>query len=170
MEKPLLYRLRRHKGGAVVNEIEAADEIERLQKALDQKTAEHADVVRRKRRKDEEIERLRGSMNYTLLKEQQAEIERLQAIENRLPKTKDGVRVVPGQDQAWGFRGGMWRQGWVVAQGAHDSGAVEISFEAGGWPVFCMPDVSDCYSTLEAAEAAQRAADRSKGDDRSGTD
>ena len=69
--------------------------------------------------------------------EQAGKIERLQAVVAKLPKTADGVRVVPGMT--------VYHRDW---QG-------KVTEERTSWAppypkVFCC-----CYSTREAAEAAE---------------
>lgn len=77
------------------------------------------------------------------------EIERLQAIVNKLPVTKDGVPVVPGTDCVWIDTG-------VV--GLRASGDIDRN----GWASFgdnygCCRSrrTTECYSTREAAEQAR---------------
>lgn len=89
-----------------------------------------------------------------VLHEAAAEINRLQAIVDRLPVTKDGVHAVPGDvelfhpahqihvlDRFWQSAGGDW-----MVQNSR-------SYEAGAR--YMAEVVSDCYSTREAAEAAR---------------
>jgi len=79
-----------------------------------------------------------------------AEITRLRAIVEKLPKTADGVPVVPG-DELWvrhpdGGCAGT-RRWWK-----HPSLGWSVGFEhMQNEPI----DVSSCYSTREAAEAAK---------------
>lgn len=85
------------------------------------------------------------------------ELERLRELEDRLPKTADGVPVVPG-DVLWG----QDADGGVVSI-ASGKGLMMLddaeSFDEPGYP---MPEdsyygkPSFCYSTKEAAEAARK--------------
>ena len=81
------------------------------------------------------------------------EIARLQAIVERLPKTRDGVPVVPGSSRVWRI---------------NKHGESEESVNWIGWGATFMSDSNDspywptwspdkCYSTREAAEAAMAA-------------
>jgi hypothetical protein len=75
-----------------------------------------------------------------------AEVERLQAIVDKLPKTADGVRVVPHVDIVWAIYNGRignrhWYRGdqnWVYGEFSHHTVRVD-----------------KCYSSREAAEAAK---------------
>jgi hypothetical protein len=79
------------------------------------------------------------------------EIDRLQAIVDKLPETKDGVHVVPGISEVWvivGFLGPKRSCNW--------SGTTHVLF-GGDFGYHIKPDsfpVTECYSTLEALEAA----------------
>ena len=74
-----------------------------------------------------------------LADEAATEIERLRAEIERLPKTKDGVSVVPGME--------VWHRDW--------EGRVQP--ETGGWASPWPAVLACCYSTREAAEAAEAA-------------
>ena len=73
------------------------------------------------------------------------EIERLQAIVDRLPKTADGVPVVPYVSVVWA---NPMYFGHVIPKHVNDDGAIWLCGNGG-------PPVSQCYSTPEAAEAAR---------------
>ncbi len=77
-----------------------------------------------------------------------AEIERLQAIVAKLPKTKDGVYVVPTRDRVW-----------FIERGYKTAMQYEIYWDGDDWRVatHCgeRPLVADCFSTRAAAEAAE---------------
>lgn len=76
----------------------------------------------------------------------QAEIERLRAIVDELPKTADGVPVVPGEDV-------VWHPTVRSDNGRLMPMAIDLN-EGAAW--YRVPDdrkfVCDCYSTREAAE------------------
>ena len=95
-------------------------------------------------RKDVELHQAwrMGRISPTFANEIYDRIAELEAIVEKLPKTADGVAVVP-EETVW-FRGmGLtvrWHhslQRWAGVQGS--------------W----CPDISSCYSTREAAEAAK---------------
>ena len=77
------------------------------------------------------------------------EVERLQATDDKLPKTADGVPVVPHVDPVWAWDACLheakprwWRGGdhnWVYGELEHET-----------------VRVSECYSSPEAAEAADK--------------
>jgi len=69
-----------------------------------------------------------------------AELDRLRAMEDKLPKTADGVAVVPGM-MVW------YRTGHHVVHRT-------VEMRAQLRNMACM-SVSGCYSTREAAEAAK---------------
>ena len=70
------------------------------------------------------------------LQEAEQKIERLQAIVDRLPKTADGVPIVPGME--------VWS--WMGDAGLMSTEITRIG--KGGW-------FAACYSTREAAEKAR---------------
>jgi hypothetical protein len=71
---------------------------------------------------------------------------RLRGIVQKLPVTKDGVSVVPGEDEVW-----LCNQ-----SGKATSRAIETSMpECCEWPCVLISEVGKCYSTEEAALAAQ---------------
>lgn len=82
------------------------------------------------------------------IRRQQEEIERLRAIVDKLPKTKDGVPVPPGCDV------------WVDPESPHcclvthvrSNGCIAIDFH--GHPYATIQTSKDAFSTREAAEAA----------------
>ena len=74
-----------------------------------------------------------------ILEELADEIERLQAIVDKLPKTKDGVSVVPKVDKVHHPRYAY--PGIVIGSYA-------------GW-MHNIESISDCYSSREAAEKAR---------------
>jgi hypothetical protein len=70
-----------------------------------------------------------------------AEIERLRAIVDRLPKTADGVPMVPGL-RVW-----IWFVGGKITEAVHSGTDPKQSYWGSAlW----------CYSTKEAAEEAKR--------------
>ena len=73
------------------------------------------------------------------------EIERFQAIVNRLPKTADGVPVIPKIDGA--YHPEEWSEGAVV-----DDEDVEFEQRRGRYQCH---QIDECYSTKAAAEAAK---------------
>jgi len=77
-----------------------------------------------------------------------AEIDRLQVIVDKLPKTADGVPVVPGKDI-------VWHPDVRHIRGAPMPLDIDANGEAAWWRT---PDerysVEDCYSTQEAAKAS----------------
>jgi len=78
----------------------------------------------------------------SLLKQAAAEIERLQAIVDELPKTADGVPVVPG-----------------MAVYRRDIGQAHVSVFSMGEVHFSggpTTHVDSCYSTREAAESKEK--------------
>jgi hypothetical protein len=85
---------------------------------------------------------------------QVAEIERLRAIVDKLPKTADGVTISPGMS-VWCLLDDEWQK--VIASEVSDVGQVnimdEVDDEGGGfWEI---REASDCYSTRQAAEEAK---------------
>jgi hypothetical protein len=74
----------------------------------------------------------------------EAKIARLQAIVDKLPRTADGVPVVPGIDNVW-----VWRKERAVAESTITIDPMR------GWRVRNEAIVFG-YSTPEAAEAAER--------------
>ena len=79
------------------------------------------------------------------------ERDRLQAIVDRLPKTADGVPVVPGM-QIWPFFEIEDEQGAVVCLCAHDGPTGEMLVDGD------TMNVGKCYSTRDAAVAAREGA------------
>ena len=79
------------------------------------------------------------------------ELEQLRAIVARLPRTADGVPVVPGRDTVWNWlpRGLHSKCSWVEC-------AVEIRqpYNEAMYDYVDISEVGKCYSTREAAEAA----------------
>jgi len=79
------------------------------------------------------------------------ELERLRAIVAKLPRTADGVPVVPGRDTVWNWlpRGLHSKCSWVEC-------AVEIRqpYNEAMYDYVDISEVGKCYSTREAAEAA----------------
>lgn len=74
----------------------------------------------------------------------EAEVERLQGIVDKLPKTADGVSVVPGVDHVWQVLHGEMRRGWIAT----------VAIDTwGGDKMIGIENVKDWYSTREAAEA-----------------
>ena len=84
----------------------------------------------------------------TLAEAAAKEIKRLRAIVDKLPKTADGVTVVPGEDTVWA---------WHPHRGEFTEYAVEISQPYAEVDYdFVDPNcVCRFYSTREAAEAAK---------------
>jgi hypothetical protein len=86
-----------------------------------------------------------------LLEQYAAEVKRLEGIVGRLPKTVDGVTVVPFYDDVWIVLGGQveccrvsgceTNRGWVA--------------KLWRWDADRTVPVCDCYSTRAAAEAAK---------------
>lgn len=96
-----------------------------------------------------------------------AEVERLRAIVDRLPKTADGVHVVPG-DRVWHPQmAGNWAFGLTVM--ANDEAGAEPDMWCACVCTTIGPDnfvasvqdepVANCYSTPEAAKAAREGDD-----------
>ena len=77
-------------------------------------------------------------------------ITRLEAIVDKLPKTADGVPVVPGEY--------VWTPGlamWIVCRGNGSSDYCEtLAAEPNAYDMDPSAPVKSCYSTREAAEAA----------------
>ncbi len=86
-----------------------------------------------------------------LLRESAAAIVRLQPIVDKLPKTKDGVVVLPGDEVFEIMPDGNIRT-WIVIWQPHTEQYMvsRIFYD-------CPIPVSHCYSTREAAEAAKEA-------------
>ena len=87
-----------------------------------------------------------------------AMVERLQAIVDRLPKTKDGVYVVPGEDTVWacGFFGATGRLVPCAEAREYEISLYDLGPE--NELEYVMSDqVGKCYSTRAAAEAAREA-------------
>ena len=84
-----------------------------------------------------------------------AEIKRLQAIVDKLPKTKDGVPVVPGEDVVWHP---------AIANEEGELSPLDVhASRCASWqevPTVAFA-VSECYSTREDAEAAKEEANGS---------
>ncbi len=81
----------------------------------------------------------------------EGEVERLRAIVAKLPKTKDGVPVVPGMD-VWVPGHGVWDvKPWKIKVTAIDSDGY-VSTNIGGRPEHWHVD--KCADSREAAEAA----------------
>ena len=89
----------------------------------------------------QEVRRLREELDEAMA----ADNERLQAIVDRLPKTKDGVSVIPYVSVVWA---NPMYFGHVIPKHVNDDGAIWLCGNGG-------PPVSQCYSTPEAAEAAR---------------
>lgn len=83
-----------------------------------------------------------------------AKLLELETIIAKLPETKDGIHVLPG-DTVWS----------IAADGTTEERVVLWATEAHPWPGYSAGfgvegppiPVEDCYSTLEAAEAAREA-------------
>lgn len=72
---------------------------------------------------------------------------RLRGIVSKLPVTKDGISVVPGEDEVWR----------VNHSGVATSYAIETSLpECCEWPCVLISEVGKCYSTEAAALASQQ--------------
>jgi hypothetical protein len=72
---------------------------------------------------------------------------RLRGIVAKLPVTKDGFSVVPGEDEVW----------LVNQSGKAISRAIETSMpECCEWPCVLISEVGKCYSTEAAALASQQ--------------
>ena len=89
-------------------------------------------------------------MKFGIIAEAADELERLSAIVEKLPKTADGVPVVPGVDNVW-----QWHSDW---------GWTECAVELGGCVDEHLADayggsIKYCYSTREAALAAKKVED-----------
>jgi len=99
-----------------------------------------------------------GSLVGPLLRRAQAaeaEIERLRAIVDQLPRTRDGAVVVPLR-RVTVFR--RWKNGRHIQESSNWSGEYPC-FRSGddGEPTYgqVMERCDNCYSTREAAEAAK---------------
>jgi len=123
-------------------------ELECLRSALDNN---HLEIVRLKILYESETR---------LHNEAADEIERLRAIVDKLPKTADGVPVVPGMDvwlnsctELLGSKQDRTttRQAWRVTS-VCTGGVITIVLPVTELKAFIYAD--DCYSTLEAAKAA----------------
>lgn len=79
-----------------------------------------------------------------------AEVERLRAIVERLPKTADGVTITPGMD--------VWRDDSDAPVAVKMYGEHQISYPE---PVYWL---SGCYSTWEAACHARAVAESARKD------
>lgn len=85
-----------------------------------------------------------------------AKLVTLESLVAKLPKTKDGVSVVPTVDTVWCvIRGNVielpyWLHGGGVTQAVDEDGAGYIWLGGGRWE-YARYDVMDCYSTEEAA-------------------
>ena len=77
----------------------------------------------------------------------EAELERLRAIVDKLPRTADGVPVVPGMEVYYPIRSGT-RQGEILQQWVNDSLDVTPCRSTNRVAIYSW------YSTREAAEAA----------------
>ena len=88
----------------------------------------------------------------------------LEAIVAKLPKTKDGVAVVPCVDRLWypyPGRQAVPSQGWSWSPfWARDKWSLVFMPYLGGGSHFCP---EECYSTKEAADAAERPCRSSSG-------
>jgi hypothetical protein len=75
--------------------------------------------------------------------------EKAEAVVAKLPRTKDGVSVVPGEDTVWQWecRGGKYQ--WVECEINIDYGYLETETD-----LVNTSRVPQCYSTREVAEAA----------------
>uniref|UniRef100_A0A6H1ZYX8 Uncharacterized protein n=1 Tax=viral metagenome TaxID=1070528 RepID=A0A6H1ZYX8_9ZZZZ len=76
-----------------------------------------------------------------------AEVERLQAIVDKLPKTADGVSVVPGKDEVW-----------LLGNPPTCCSVFSNHSGAGEW--VHTSNIQHSYSTREAAEAAGKDGER----------
>lgn len=106
---------------------------------MDERTTETVEAVCGAMKVGADYARQRdGLPTYAELEEKVAE---LQAIVDKLPRTADGVPVVPGMVL-------HYRRGWQVL------GAMvgEYADREGDW--HCVA-IDDCYSTRQAAEAAK---------------
>jgi hypothetical protein len=122
----------------------AADELDRLQSTVDHDTetqpcghANHWIAYRNPAGA--------GSALYCVF----CEMERLQAIVDRLPKTADGVHVIPGEDT-------VWHPDMIDCDGELHAMALDIDHGAAWWrlPNQRYP-IEKCCSTREAAEKAR---------------
>jgi hypothetical protein len=90
----------------------------------------------------------------------QDELERLQAIMERLPMTADGVRVVPG-DRVWNREtlqaSFVWagEDGIAGPDGWYSTHFMRWKHRGRKRSGYCDVPISGCYSTREAAEAAR---------------
>lgn len=82
----------------------------------------------------------------TVVAAAKARIEAMEAVVEKLPLTKDGVRVVPGVDNVWRI---TWR-------GDIEQCEIEIRQPYAECEYYFVDptEVPNCYSTREAAEAA----------------
>jgi hypothetical protein len=141
---------------------EARAEIERLQKLVDRLTADYAKIHSCVQAyldapgqiRGEAFRDLAGTMEHlsgrddaqgwaACYRRSEAEIERLRAIVDRLPKTKDGVPIIPCVDS-------VWHPDFTGSGTAKECGRAY-------WACY-MRKIDECYSTREAAEAARREA------------
>jgi len=79
---------------------------------------------------------------------EKAKNERLRAIVDRLPKTADGMRVIPGADTVWYFHHGGWQHCEIETSLPEDC----------QWNCVVLREQNlppGCYSSREAAEAAK---------------
>lgn len=83
------------------------------------------------------------------LREAAAEIERLQAIVSRLPRTADGMPIAPGMKLWTVFDGSDVTVNWFCR--GHGTGVWLMDTDRGN------RTESECYSTREAAEKARLA-------------
>lgn len=92
----------------------------------------------------------------------ESELARLKAIVDKLPKTADGLVVIPGRDQVFSPKGqGMEYELWWGPDSFDDERhgqwlAMDENYRSIGGCSTYFPLASDCYSTREAAEAAKR--------------
>jgi len=82
--------------------------------------------------------------------ELKAENNRLRAIVERLPKTADGVYVIPGEDTVWKWFADLKK--WIECE-------VEIPqpYNEAAYEYVSPQGVGECYSTRAAAIAAKGA-------------
>lgn len=78
-----------------------------------------------------------------IIEEQEAEITRLRAIVDKLPKTADGVPVVPGEDMVW-----VYGRQMMMDVETQDNREAEHRF-------VLVSQVCGCWSSREAAENAK---------------
>jgi hypothetical protein len=101
--------------------------------AKDKRAREELAAIKR----PDELTRLRSDLARMTLERDQ-----LQAIVDKLPKTADGVPMVPGYDQVY------------LAMRGDDGTLHSLSKTAATWRLLDLR-AKDCYSTREAAEAAK---------------